>query len=58
MFSKSLREQRRRPMANSGPGALVQLSLKLWALGWHMAAVVTLGVPRLVLIVVFTVLGP
>ena len=45
-------------MANSGPGALVQLSLKLWALGWHMAAVVTLGVPRLVLIVVFTVLGP
>ena len=54
-----MREQRRRPTGNGGPGVLpVQLALELWVLSWHMAAVVTLGVPRLVLIVVFTVLGP
>ena len=54
-----MRELRRRPTGNGGPGVLpVQLALVLWVLSWHMAAVVTLGVPRLVLIVVFTVLGP
>lgn len=33
-------------------------ALELWVLGWHMAAVVAPGVPRLVPIVVFTGLGP
>lgn len=45
-------------MGNGGPGAPVQRALELWVLGWHMAAVVALGVPRLVPIVVFTGLGP
>lgn len=45
-------------MGNAGPGVPVQLALELWVLGWHMAAVVALGVPRLVPIVVFTGLGP
>ena len=54
-----MREQRRRPTGNGGPGVLpVQLALELWVLSWHMAAVVTLGVPRLVPIVVFSGLGP
>lgn len=45
-------------MGNAGPGVPVQLVLELWVLGWRMAAVVALGVPRLVPIVVFTGLGP
>lgn len=39
-------------------GAPARPALELWVLGWHMAAEVALGAPRLVPIVVFNGLGP